>query len=114
MAKMKIADMRSRVTIQSGAIATSGTPKYARATTWTDVDTVWANIKPAPGLLHTRTDDVAPETTHIITIRHRTDINRAHRVLYGSREFRIHRLINYFEGKAKFLILHCEEVDPTL
>lgn len=60
---------------------------------WTDVATVWANIKPSSGRELIAAGAINAEVTHTIVIRYRPGITAAMRALYGSRIFDIAAVI---------------------
>ena len=81
---MKVAtvgQMRERVSIQSQAQTVDG--GGAITTTWTEVNSCWARMKPLNMqqlLLAGRDESVR---TYMMTIRYRTDITTAHRIEIG-------------------------------
>ena len=82
-----------------------------RTTTWTDVATVWARIRP----LSTREAAIAGQqqssASHAVEIRHSSivaSIDAAWRVKFGTRVLVIDGVINIEEKNDK-LILYCTE-----
>lgn len=77
--------LRERVSIQSQAQTVD--EAGAISTTWTEVATCWARMKPVSMkqlLLAGRDESVR---TYMMTIRYRTDLTTAHRVVWRGRRF---------------------------
>lgn len=96
-----------RVTLQSATTARDGHGQPLE--TWSDIATVWAAIDPIRGREYFAAQQFAAETTHKVTIRHRSGISPKNRVLFGSRVFRIESVINPHE-RGERLELMCVEV----
>lgn len=85
---MKVANvgpLRERVSIQSQAQTVDGAG--AISTTWAEVATCWARMKPVSmqQLLLAGRDESA--RVYSMTIRYRTDITTAHRIVWRARKF---------------------------
>ena len=103
---MRIGNMRSRVTIQTlgGSTDAGG----GQATSWSELDVVWAHIRPLSGREILMANAQVGVVTHEIRIRYRTDVTTAHRILLGSRAFNIKAVLNPNDND-KMLLLKCEE-----
>lgn len=80
-----IGSMRERVSIQSQAQTVDAAG--AITTTWTEVTTCWARMKPVSmkQLMLAGRDE--SERVYSMTIRYRTDITTAHRIVWRTRKF---------------------------
>ena len=102
-------DLNKRVTIQYEAIsrATDG----AETVTWTDLDTVWARIRPMT--VRSReffgADQTIAESSIEVTIRYRTAITPKMRFKYSNRILNI-IAINNPNADNTALIFACKEV----
>ena len=99
--------LNKRVTLQSATLARDGHGQAIE--TWSNVATVWAAIEPIRGREYFAAQQVSAETTHRVTIRHRSGVSPQWRVVFGSRTFRIESVINPLE-KNERLELMCVEV----
>lgn len=85
---MKVAaagPLRERVSIQAQAQTVDAAG--AITTTWTEIASCWARMKPVSMqqlLLAGRDESVR---TYLMTIRYRTDLTTAHRIVWRSRRF---------------------------
>lgn len=104
-----IGSLRNRILFQSEAKVQNA--QYGYDYTWTDLFTIWAEIKQNPGLLFTKGDNEEPTITHIINVRYRTDITRNLRIFHNSNEYVIHRILPIDEGNNRFIQLHVELKD---
>lgn len=106
---MAIGRLDKRVTLQRPGGSRDALGE--RATTWTDVATVYARIRP----LSAREAEVAGQRdsleSHVVEIRYSSTvsaIDATWRIKYGARVFTIDGVMNPEEGKEKFL-LYCTE-----
>ncbi len=95
---MRIGELRKCVTVQSESQTSDNAGGYALA--WTNLATVWANIKPASGSEVYTAQHLEGHITHHITMRWRSDITLTTdmRILYGARVFNIRALLNTDES----------------
>ena len=91
---MRIGRMRSRVTIQTPSDGSSRDAGGGIVNSWSELDVVWAHIRPLSGREVEMADAQEGVVTHQITIRNRTDVTTAHRILLGSRTFNIKSVWN--------------------
>ena len=111
---MALGAMRHRVTIQSQTRTSDG--GGGQFVTWSDVDTVYASIKPASGSERLFGDQLEERVSTTITIRHRRDVTFKNRIKYSStvdgqnytRTFNIRRVINR-DTRDKYLDILVEE-----
>ncbi len=109
---MTIGGMRKQVAIQSEAQTPDGAGGYALG--WNTIATVWAEIEPLHGHEVLSADHLEGRVTHKVTMRFRSDlspITTAMRLLYNSRAFNIHAVLNTGEDN-RFLSLMVEEGGP--
>lgn len=106
---MIIGALRNRISIQSKTKTADGIGGFT--TSWTTVSTVWANVKPMSAREINIADRIAPNTSHVITIRHRDGVSEQQRIVFDSRTFAINGITTNEEGKAKYLVLFCNEGD---
>lgn len=79
--------------------------------TWTDVCTVWADIRPLVGTRRYQAKQLNSEVAGQIVIRYRTDITTAMRIKYGARYFEILAIINPDERNESLEIEYKELLD---
>lgn len=99
--------MNKRVKIQSAGRTSDGAGGATVA--WTDVATVWAAVEPLTGKEPYIAQQLQGQVTHKVTVRYRTGITPAQRVLYGTRVFDVEAVVDPKE-RHSVLILACEEV----
>ncbi len=104
--KNPAAKMRHRVDIQSLTETTDDQGGFTKA--WATDATVWAEIVPMKGYERFQAQQTQTPLTHKVTMRYRTGVTTAHRLLYGSRVFGIKEVINVDE-RGSFLELKCIE-----
>lgn len=107
---MAIGKMRHRITLQQPVEVTDA--GGGRSITWSDVETIWAEVKPLRGTDRIHAMGSVYPVTHRMTIRHRTDVQPEWRVSYDSRLFNIHFIIDPDERK-NYQVLNTEEGMPT-
>jgi len=107
-----IGKLRSRIQFQSESTVVNA--QYSKDRVWTTDFTTWGNIKVNGGMLYSRGDNAEPSTTHIITIRNRSDVVRGMVVLSGGIRYSINRIIQGDPGKIQYLILHCEQLKDQI
>lgn len=103
---MEAGKLRHRITFQNQANShdSYGQPLL----TWSDVATVWAEIKPLSGKESVKADALIESTTHEINIRYRSGINASLRVKFGSRYFDIQSVLNHDERNVMLTLLCVE------
>lgn len=91
---MPIGALRKQVTIQAETSTPDGAGGYTVG--WTNVATVWADIKPLSGNEPFVAGHLEGHVTHRVTMRYRTDIavTTDMRLLYGARLFNIRAVMN--------------------
>jgi SPP1 family predicted phage head-tail adaptor len=105
---MRIGELRKRVTVQAEQATTDNAGGYGLG--WTDVATVWAEIKPVSGNKIYTAQHLEGHVTHEITMRWQsgTAITTDMRILYGARLFNIRAVENTGE-RNQFLEILAEE-----
>lgn len=106
---MRAGNLRTRVTIQTPG---QGIDEYGVPTqeTWSDLATVWAEVKPITGRERWASDYTANIATTAVSMRYRDDIQPNYRVLYGERVLRIAGPPINVDNRNRELVLTCEEV----
>ena len=97
--------LQHRVTLQQRATTLDAAGQ--QALTWSDVATVWADIRYVSGLEAVKSDAPVSVSRASIRIRWRSGVTAAMRVLYGSRVFDINAVLPD-DGDATYLELACE------
>jgi len=103
---MKAGQLRHRVTIQSRTTARDAHDDPIA--TWSTVVKVWASIEPLNARELILAQQVESNVTHKVTIRYRSGVTSAMRVVFGSRTFEIDSVINTDERNIT-MVLMCEE-----
>jgi SPP1 family predicted phage head-tail adaptor len=101
-----IGKLRHRVIFKEATETTDG--QGGVTSTWSTVATVWAEIRPILGIERYFRGGTAPNITHLIKVRYRSDLSMNQRIYYGTRTFYIRGMRNLTE-RDKFLELTCEE-----
>lgn len=100
-----------RVSIQRATEATGSGGTLS--ITWADSARVWAEVAPGSGREFFAAQQLMPELSHVITIRHTTGVTPKHRVVYVSngttRTFAIHAVNDPMERHEQ-LVLFCSEI----
>lgn len=76
-----------RVTIQVKQSTPDGGGGYTE--TWSDVATVWAYVRPMSGAERTQAQQVEAPAMYRVTIRRRSDLTAAHRLVWQSKALNI-------------------------
>jgi SPP1 family predicted phage head-tail adaptor len=104
---MAAGPLRDRVSLQSATeTQVEGRGEVTKA--WATYDTVWSNIVPLSGSERIEALKVTPGVTHTCRMRYRSDIDPAHRLLWGGRIFNIESVLNEDE-RREWLILSLKE-----
>ena len=106
MKKIKIGDLRQRVTIESAVVSSDG--YGGRPKSWVPVATVWAKVEPLRGREYFEAHQIKTEVTHRVIIRYRPDVTPQMRIKVGSRYLMIESVID-IEERHRFLELICRE-----
>ena len=104
---MQAGTLRHRVAIQetlSLAQNSYGEP----VTTWGTVATVWASVSPLSGRELAMAQQVRPDVTHKVVMRHRDNVTPKQRILHDSRALEIESVRNADE-RDRMLELMCKE-----
>lgn len=103
----RIGELRERVRLQNFISIDDGYGNQIQE--WRDVATVWARVEPLRGTERYQAAQLETVVGWHITIRHRTDITPAWRIVKGSTVFRIVGILNPDE-RRRFLQLECETI----
>jgi len=102
--KIKARDLNRKVIIQVRTTVTK--VGGGQTTTWADVSTVWAKLKPRTTREREIAAQLESQTDFIITIRHDTtlSLDNDNRIKFGDRFFNIQSVINIEEANRFFEI----------
>jgi SPP1 family predicted phage head-tail adaptor len=89
---MHIGELRKRVTIQAETSVADGAGGYALA--WTDVSTVWAEIRPISGNKIFIAQHLEGHVTHQVFMRFQSGITTDMRLTYNGRLFNVRAVLN--------------------
>lgn len=102
---MDAGQLDQRVTIQSFTQAGDGGGGGPK--TWTTIATVWAHVRPLSGRERLQADQLESPANYRVTIRRRTDITAAKRILWQGKAMNIR-----FDGRNNvrdlYMTLDCE------
>ena len=103
-----IGRLRDRISLQTETLVDQA--GGSKTKTWATTATVWAQIKPLRGGELYHAQQLSARVTHRIVIRRRTDVTPTAkmRVLFGTRVFNIHSVINRDE-RNRWIELMAEE-----
>lgn len=104
---MNINKLRHQVTIEKVTGSTNDGGGN-RLPAWGAVATTWAEVRPLQGNEVVIAEQAGQTTTHIVTMRYRTDINDDMRLNYNGRILTIQTVINKQE-KNEALEIRCQE-----
>ena len=99
-------DLRKRITLQAETATTDNAGGYALA--WTNVVSVWADIKPASGQKYFVDGHLEGHITHHVTMRYQGSITTDMRMTCDGRLFNIRAVLNKDESN-RWLELLVEE-----
>ena len=103
--------LNKRITIQAKTITRDSFG--GETIIYTDLDTIWANIKTVSGKEYYLANQINSEVEFEITVRYRTDINTTRRIKYsdttGDRYFDIKSTLDK-DMRRQWLTLMCAEV----
>ncbi len=100
--------LRHRIEIQaeSQAVDSAGEPRPG----WSTEATVWASVEPLVGRELIVAQQIKAETSHKVTMRHRS-LNERNRILFKGRVLAITSIINP-EERNKLLMVYAQERKP--
>lgn len=90
MARMSTGLLRERVQLQ--AATTSKNAAGGTVKTWATVATVWAHVVMASGTETVESGKLSAVEAYVVTVRHRTDMTTANRVIWGSKTMDIRKV----------------------
>lgn len=111
MAGLTLGDLRHRITIQRKT--RTGTAGAYTAESWETVKTVWAKIEPLASREVVVGDRIEQRNTVRVTIRRRTDVSAAMKIVYQGRDFAISGVRDMEDGGWRWTELSCEEGAPS-
>lgn len=92
MERIPIGQLRHRISVQSETMATDASG--GALPTYSTIDTRWAKIDPLEGRELYNAQQTVAGTTHKIAMRFYSGLTPKHRLLYGTRIFRIISVLN--------------------
>lgn len=107
MKRPAIGALRSRVTIEAPVDAPDGAGGFTRS--YATLAQVWAKIDPAGARDDFVEQRQEQSTTHVVTIRWRSDVKSQMRLIYRSRRLLIQSVVDLRE-RRRFLVCSCEEI----
>lgn len=110
---MVIGELRQRITIQRKVRVGDDGAGGNLSETWEALTTVSAKLDPKTGREILAGDQIVHRLTHVVTIRRRTDVTTAMRVLYKGRELAILGVRDTQDGGWQWTELQCEEGAPS-
>lgn len=84
--------LRYRISLQALTSESDGSGGVIRE--WENVADLWANIEPLSSKEQLRGQQLQASCTHRFTIRYRSDVTAAQRILYNGRIFNIRGVLN--------------------
>ena len=99
--------LRHRIIIQAKTETVGANGE--KSPTWATWKTPWANIAPAEPSEQIIGERATETGSHQITIDYIEGLTADHRILYGSRTFNIHGIVNVDERNRE-MVLSCSEV----
>lgn len=104
---MQAGRLRNRVTLQR---QTSGQDEIGQPiTTWSDVDSIWADIRHVSGIETVKSGAIASIVKVSVRIRYRSDVDSGMRILGGATAYNISAILPD-TSKKQYLDLVCEVV----
>ena len=102
--------LKHRVTLQEAVQTSDGAGGFS--TSWSDVDTVWAEIMPFSSRSTTQerleAEQLQAQQRYRVTIRYQSGVQASMRIKYGSRVFDILSVVNVGE-RGEVMELFCLE-----
>lgn len=99
--------MRERIEIQSRTL--SADSFGGQTATWSTAATVWGKVEPLSGREMWQAQQVRPDVSHKVTIRHYSGLTPKHRLLVDSaRVFSIEAVLD-IEDRHRQMVLMCKE-----
>jgi SPP1 family predicted phage head-tail adaptor len=107
----EVGELRHRIRIEQKT--RTGTPGAYTGETWSELKSVWSKYEPLAGREIVVADDIVHRQTCRFTIRRRTDVTAAMRVIYKGRTFAILGVRDLEDGGWRWTELTCEEDAPS-
>lgn len=104
---MRAGTLKHQVVFQKKTVSGKG---IDRAGTWAVFCSAWASIRPVSASEIIKSGRKEMNISHRIKIRFRSGISSDMKIVYGSREFDIHSVININEANREIEILAAEVV----
>lgn len=104
----RIGAFRKRVLIQTYTDDIVDASRAQVENKYTDLATVWANVKQVTGFALIRNKNIGSNVTHEITIKFRADVTSENWIVYDGNRYRIRTTQDAGDEKKRDLILGCE------
>jgi len=101
------ARLNKKISIQKKSVSGKG---IDRGESWAVFCSDWASIRPISASEIIKSDREEMDISHRIKIRYRSGITSDMKIVYGSREFDIHSVININEANREIELLATEVV----
>lgn len=105
---MRAGQLTKRITIQRPPTTETRNSFGEVVESWEKVCDAWAAVFPLSGREILRSQQVQPDITHRVVMRHRSGIEPKHRILFGDRVLQIETVINLEESGERLELL-CKE-----
>jgi SPP1 family predicted phage head-tail adaptor len=105
---MNAGKLRHRIQIQAVTLTPDGMGSGAESWATIAGGSVWAEILPLRGVEAIQAGQLEAKLSHKVRIRYLAGVTAKHRILFGSRVFKIHEVRN-LEERGVMLELMCED-----
>ncbi len=113
LSDIKVGDLRNRLVFQTADITENPTTGKMN-TVWREAFTTWGILETKKGMVFTKGDTMEVNKTHVCIVRYNENINRHMRIYWNNMSFIISDIIVDTLGKARFMLLDVEQMDPEL
>lgn len=103
-----VGKMRHRLTIQSQTAVADG--MGGSSVTWTNGDTVWADLRPVSATERTQSDRLMLDVTHSAIVRHRAISATTQRLTMDGRVFNVSSVYDADEAGSHLKLMLREDV----
>lgn len=105
---MNAGDLTARITLRHRT-ATTRTDGGGQTPVYGDLDRVWAKIEPVGARTVNVAKSFRESVSHVVTIRHRRDVDTKMQIDFRGRTFAIDGKVNQPEARPVWLVLYCTE-----
>ena len=108
MSQPRIGQLRQRLVLESPVRIPDGGGGAIES--WLTVAEIWASLTPATGAESVPAEAIAGHVSHVVVMRHRSDVVPAMRLRSGTRLFEITAILDA-DGRRRHLKCLCRERD---